>query len=69
MRYTVATIVIIDNERDFFGGNVSGFFTVQQNSKSGLPFVFFTFKDNFGVFLVEGFVFPVQAAQDCSFRP
>lgn len=46
-----------------FGGDISGFFVIQQDGESGLPFVFAAIKGNFGGVLVERFVLPVQAAQ------
>ena len=65
MRYTVATIEVIFDELRVFGGYVSGFFAVEHYSESGLSFVFAAFKRDFGGVLVEGFVLPIQAAQDC----
>lgn len=65
MRYTVAAFVIVRNELRMFGGDVSGFFAVEHNGKSGLPFPFFANKGYFRFVVIEGRVLPVQAAQDC----
>ena len=59
MRYTVATIEVIFKELRVFGGDVSGYFAIQKNGKSGLPFVFAAIKDDFGFLLVKGRVLPV----------
>ena len=63
VRHAVATIEVIFEKLRVFGGDISGFFVIQQDGESGLPFVFAAIKGNFGGVLVERFVLPVQAAQ------
>ena len=63
-RYAVAAFVIIRNVLYVFGGDVSGFFAVEHNGKSGLPFKFFADKDYFRFFVIEGRVLPIQAAKN-----